>query len=150
VRSLAQRAGSAAKDIRDLTADSGTQVASGVRTAGNADESMAQVVRTVAELGGVVADIAAASVEHDAGIAQVNKAAAMLESATQQNAALVQESAAASEKLRELARRMAEAVAAFKLHRDAVPATNAAPAIPRVSSRSPLLRPALSSPHASR
>jgi methyl-accepting chemotaxis protein len=150
VRSLAQRAASAAKDIRDLTADSGTQVAAGVRTAQNADDSMAQVVKTVDELRGVVADIAAASVEHDAGIMQVSKAAATLESATQQNASLVQESAAASEKLRELARRMGEAVAAFRLDRETPALPDAVPDVPRLSSRSPLPRPVPSSRLASR
>jgi methyl-accepting chemotaxis protein len=145
VRSLAQRAAHAAKDIRDLTAESAAHVTEGVRTAGIADGSMAEVVKTVEGLGGVVADMAAASVEHSAGIAQVNKAAATLESATQQNAALVQESAAASERLRQLARHMAEVVATFKLRGDA-PIAEA----PALSSRSPLPLPALSSPSASR
>ncbi len=121
VRSLAQRSAQAAKEIRNLMAASTREIDNGARLANGAGESMAQVVASVEHVAGLVAEIAAATRAQSAGITQVNQAAANLENATQQNAALVEESASASESLCELARRMTESVATFTVNDFAQP-----------------------------
>ena len=113
VRSLAQRSAQAAGEIRNLIAATASEIDGGARLANGAGDSMAEVVANVQHVTALVAGIANATREQNAGITQVNRAAANLEHTTQQNAALVEESAAASESLRELARRMTESVATF-------------------------------------
>ena len=115
VRSLAQRSAEAAREIRALIADSVRTVETGgllAAQAGQAIEGLRQQVQQVSEL---IAQITAASVEQGTGIGQVSDALAQLDRVTQQNAALVEESAAAAVSLKMHAHQMAQTVAVFKL-----------------------------------
>ncbi|HUQ29050.1 MAG TPA: methyl-accepting chemotaxis protein [Usitatibacter sp.] len=123
VRSLAQRSAEAAKEIKTLITDSVERVDTGAKLAGGAGQTMVELVGNVNRVSQIIGEIAAATKEQSAGIAQVNQAVADLDKATQQNASLVEESTAASESLKELARDMADAVAVFRL-------SDRAPALP--------------------
>jgi methyl-accepting chemotaxis protein len=123
VRSLAQRSAEAAKEIKTLITDSVERVDTGAKLAGGAGQTMVEVVGSVNRVSQIIAEIASATKEQSSGIAQVNQAVADLDKATQQNASLVEESTAASESLKELAREMADAVAVFRL-------SDRAPALP--------------------
>jgi methyl-accepting chemotaxis protein len=123
VRSLAQRSADAAKEIKTLITDSVERVDNGAKLAGGAGQTMVEVVGSVNRVSQIIAEIASATKEQSAGIAQVNQAVADLDKATQQNASLVEESTAASESLKELAREMADAVSVFRL-------SDRAPALP--------------------
>ena len=115
VRSLAQRSAEAAREIRALIANSVRTVETGgvlAAEAGRAIEGLRAQVQQVSEL---VAQITSASVEQGTGIGQVSDAVAQLDRVTQQNAALVEESAAAAESLKQQAAGMAQTVAVFKL-----------------------------------
>jgi len=155
VRSLAQRSAGAAKEIKGLIADSVERVQDGGRLASDAGRTMIEVVESVTRVSGIIAEIANATNEQSSGIVQVNTAVSELDKATQQNAALVEESTAASESLRLQAIEMVDAVAVFKLGsaeaaneapantaaRKAAPAhklasPRAAPALPRASGMS--------------
>ncbi|HEX7465689.1 MAG TPA: methyl-accepting chemotaxis protein [Usitatibacter sp.] len=114
VRSLAQRSAAAAKEIKGLITDSAKTVDSGSRLADEAGATMQEVVESVQRVSEVISQIAVATQEQNAGIGQVNTAVTELDRVTQQNAALVQESAAASESLKEQAARLTQSVAAFK------------------------------------
>jgi hypothetical protein len=91
--------------------------------AGGAGQTMIELVGSVNRVSQIIGEIASATKEQSSGIAQVNQAVADLDKATQQNASLVEESTAASESLKELAREMADAVAVFRL-------SDRAPALP--------------------
>jgi len=115
VRNLAQRSAQAAKEIKGLIADSMNKVEAGaseVQVAGQTIEGIVAQVRRVADL---INGIAAATQEQAAGVAQINQAVTQLDSMTQQNAALVEQTAAASESLKSQATRLAEAVAVFEI-----------------------------------
>jgi len=115
VRSLAQRSASAAKEIKSLITDSVSTVDSGSRLVDEAGKTMTEVVHSVKRVSEIIGEIAAATNEQSSGISQVNTAVTELDRVTQQNAALVEESAAASESLKQQALRLAQAVAVFKL-----------------------------------
>jgi methyl-accepting chemotaxis protein-1 (serine sensor receptor) len=115
VRNLAQRSASAAKEIKGLITDSAKTVDSGSRLVDEAGKTMQDVVRSVQRVTEVIGQISAATQEQSAGIGQVNTAVTELDRATQQNAALVEESAAASEMLKEQALKLAQSVAVFKV-----------------------------------
>jgi methyl-accepting chemotaxis protein len=120
VRSLAQRSAEAAKEIKSLINDSVERVQSGTQLVDRAGQTMQDIVNSVQRVADIVGEISSASVEQSAGIAQVGEAVTQLDRATQQNAALVEESAAASESLKHQAGRLLESVASFKL--DGAPA----------------------------
>jgi methyl-accepting chemotaxis protein len=115
VRNLAQRSAAAAKEIKTLIDDSTSKVDTGsalVREAGNTMGAIVDSVRRVAD---ILGEITAASQEQSAGIEQINQAITQMDDVTQQNAALVEEAAAASQSMQDQAARLAEAVAVFRL-----------------------------------
>lgn len=118
VRSLAQRSADAAKEIKSLISGSVEQVEEGARLVGGAGTAMDDIVAQVKRVATLIGEISTASMEQTSGIGQVSSAVAQLDQVTQQNAALVEESAAAAESLKNQAQRLAEAVAVFKLRSD--------------------------------
>ncbi len=116
VRALAQRSTEAAREIKALIAQSAERVADGSTLAGEAGRTMVDVVEAIRRVNDLVGQISAATGEQSAGITQVGQAVGEMDQVTQQNAALVEESAAAAESLRQQAGQLVEAVAAFQLH----------------------------------
>ncbi|OYQ39894.1 methyl-accepting chemotaxis protein [Rhodoferax sp. TH121] len=115
VRSLAGRSAEAAKEIKGLIGTSVEKVESGTKLVTDAGATMQEIVQSVRRVADVIGEITAAANEQSSGIAGVNQAIGNLDQMTQQNAALVEESAAAAESLREQADRMKQAVAVFKV-----------------------------------
>ncbi|HEX2012587.1 MAG TPA: methyl-accepting chemotaxis protein [Roseateles sp.] len=115
VRSLAQRSAEAAKEIKNLINDSVERVQSGTQLVDRAGQTMDDIVNSVQRVADIVGEISSASTEQSAGIAQVGEAVTQLDKTTQQNAALVEQSAAASESLKHQAARLLDSVASFKL-----------------------------------
>ena len=115
VRSLAQRSASAAKEIGGLIATSVDKVSSGTKLVTDAGATMQEIVQSVHRVVDVIAEITTASSEQSAGIADVNQSIGNLDQMTQQNAALVEQSAAATESLRDQSAQLAQAVAVFKV-----------------------------------
>jgi len=118
VRSLAQRSAAAAKEIKVLIDDSVSKVEEGSKLVAQAGRTMEQVVSSVRRVTDVVSEISTASGEQSDGIGQVNQAITQMDEATQQNAALVEEAAAASLSLQEQAQHVEQAVSIFKLGTD--------------------------------
>jgi methyl-accepting chemotaxis protein len=115
VRSLAQRSASAAKEIKQLIGDSVDKVDTGSRLVEQAGTTMKEVVESIQQVTDLMADITAAGREQSAGIEQVNQAITQMDEVTQQNAALVEEAAAASQSLQDQATHLSEIVSVFKL-----------------------------------
>ncbi|WP_233234709.1 methyl-accepting chemotaxis protein [Bordetella sp. LUAb4] len=116
VRSLAQRSAQAAKEIKGLIEDSVTKVGAGSQQVERAGATMQEIVTSVKRVTDIMGEISAASEEQSNGIDQVNRAVSQMDEVTQQNAALVEEAAAAAGSLQEQAQRLAEAVAVFKIN----------------------------------
>lgn len=114
VRALAQRSAAAAKEIKALIDDSVEKIASGGERVQEAGRTMEQVVAQVERVTTLVSEIAAVSLEQASGVGQVHQAVAALDNTTQQNAALVEQSAAAAASLNVQASRLAEAVAVYR------------------------------------
>ena len=121
VRTLAQRSAVAAKEINALINESVSRVEDGTRQADEAGRTMREVVESVHRTVTLVREIAGASVEQSTGIGQVNQAVAQMDDVTQQNAALVEQAAAAAVSMREQSGRLAQQVRRFKVHAEAVP-----------------------------
>jgi methyl-accepting chemotaxis protein-1 (serine sensor receptor) len=115
VRNLAQRSAAAAKQIKGLIGESTSKVHEGLKLVSEAGETIGSLVASVRQVSGMVDDISVASVEQSAGIAQVNEAVLDMDSATQQNAVLVQQASTTAEVLRSHAQALAEVVKMFKL-----------------------------------
>jgi len=115
VRSLAGRSAEAAKEIKALISDSVAQVDNGSRLVGDAGSTMDEIVAQVKRVTDLIGEISAATVEQAAGIAKVNDSVSGLDQMTQQNSALVEESAAAASSLRDQANRLNEMVSVFQL-----------------------------------
>ena len=115
VRNLAQRSSQAAREIKLLIDDSVDKVAAGSKLVDEAGATMEQVVDSVRKVTAIMADISVATTEQSDGIAQVNQALAQMDGVTQQNAALVEEAAAAAESLQDQAHHLAQVVGVFKL-----------------------------------
>jgi methyl-accepting chemotaxis protein-1 (serine sensor receptor) len=115
VRSLAQRSSSAAKEIKDLIANSVGKIRDGSTLAGEAGKTMSEVTHAVARVTDIMSEIAAASSEQSRGIEQVNLAITQMDNVTQQNAALVEEAAAASRSMEDQGQQLNEAVAFFRV-----------------------------------
>ncbi len=115
VRSLAQRSATAAREIKALVGNSVERAGEGRVRVDQAQATITQLLRAVADVSGVVGHISLATGEQQTGMAQINQAVDHLDQGTQQNAALVEESAAASESLRQQAQNLVQAVAVFKL-----------------------------------
>jgi hypothetical protein len=173
VRTLAQRSAQAAKEIKLLIEDSVGKVTVGSGQVERAGTTMQEIVASVKRVTDIMGEISAASEEQSGGIDQVNRAVAQMDEVTQQNAALVEQAAAAAGSLEEQARNLAEAVSVFKIQsgevidvqakqlagsRGAVPhaapraaapastpaqAAKAAPAAPRTAAKEPDAAPRL-------
>ena len=115
VRTLAQRAGVAAKEIKELIEDAATKVRSGLAVTVESEAAIARVAHASARTTQLMSDIAAASKEQAAGIEQVNQVVVQMDQVTQQNAALVEEATAASRALEEQAHALTTSVAVFKV-----------------------------------
>lgn len=113
MRNLAQRSAQAAREIKSLIEDSVGKVDVGSALVESAGETMAEIVSAVTRVTDIMGEIASASDEQSRGIDQVGLAVAEMDRVTQQNAALVEESAAAA--LEEQASRLTEAVAVFRI-----------------------------------
>ena len=114
VRTLAQRSAAAAKEIKTLIDTSVARVDAGSRQAEEAGATMRDIVERVRKVTDLIAEIHVATEQQSQGIEQINQAVVSLDQGTQQNAALVEESAAAAESLRQQARELTELVAAFR------------------------------------
>ncbi|GLH81192.1 hypothetical protein SSBR45G_61010 [Bradyrhizobium sp. SSBR45G] len=113
VRNLAQRSANAAKEIKGLISDSVSKVESGSRLVDTAGKTMEEIVQSVKRVTDIMAEISAASQEQRGGIEQVNNAVTQMDKVTQQNAALVEEAAAAAKSMEEQTAAMAEMVGRF-------------------------------------
>ena len=115
VRSLAQRSAEAAKEIKALIGASGERVDSGAKLVGDAGTTMRDIVASIQRVTDIMSEITASTTEQSSGIGHVSGEVNQLDQMTQQNAALVEQSAAATESLKEQAQRLAQAVRAFRL-----------------------------------
>ena len=125
VRNLAHRSAAAAKEIKELIGDSVGKVDDGTRLVTQAGSTMERVVDSIRRVNDIMSDITAASREQSVGIEQVNQSLSQMDQVTQQNAALVEEAAAAAASLQEQGDHLAQAVSVFKL--DGQRATASAP-----------------------
>jgi methyl-accepting chemotaxis protein len=130
VRALAQRSGAAAKEIKDLIDASTQRVADGATLAGRAGQTMRDIVDSIGRVTGIMNEIVASSREQAGGIGQVNQAIVQMDGVTQQNAALVEASAAAARSMHEQAQALAELVELFRVEAKPRPAAVAKPALP--------------------
>ena len=142
VRNLAQRSAAAAKEIKTLIGDSVEKVERGSKLVGQAGVTMDEVVASVKRVTDIMSEISSASQEQSAGIAQVNMSIIEMDSMTQQNAALVEEAAAAAQSLQDQANELAHVVSVFKLVEGEAPHVShpsvmemAPPPVPRVALR---------------
>ena len=119
VRSLAQRSAQAAKEIKGLIGHSVEQVEQGTVLVDRAGKTMGEIVGSIRRVSDIVAEITSASLEQSSGISQVGDAVSQMDQVTQQNAALVEESAAAAASLKGQAQQLVQAVAVFKLPNEA-------------------------------
>ena len=119
VRSLAQRSAAAAREIKTLISASVERVASGSRLVQDAGSTMAEIVGGIQRVSDIIGEISAATAEQSKGIGSVNQAVTQLDGMTQQNAALVEQSAAAAESLRDQAGQLAVVIQAFRLSEQA-------------------------------
>jgi methyl-accepting chemotaxis protein len=115
VRGLAQRSANAAREIKSLISASVEKVESGTKLVQDAGASMQEIVTGVARVSDIIAEISAAAMGQSTELGQVNQSVAQLDQMTQQNAALVEQSAAAAESMREQAGRLAQAVEVFRV-----------------------------------
>ena len=135
VRSLAQRSAAAAKEIKALIGDSVEKVESGAKLVNEAGATMTEIVGSIQRVTDIMGEITAASREQTAGIEQINQAITDMDNATQQNAALVEEAAAAAESLREQAANLSQAVGVFNTGGSQV-ALQSAPGASKLSAQS--------------
>jgi methyl-accepting chemotaxis protein len=132
VRNLAQRSAEAAKEIKGLIGSSVDKVEAGSRLVAEAGQTMSEIVGSVQRVSDIIGEITAAAGEQSDGIGQVNVAVNQLDQMTQQNAALVEESAAAAESLKDQATRLAQVVQIFRIdglasHAAPLPSPSSAP-----------------------
>jgi methyl-accepting chemotaxis protein len=115
---LAQRSAGAAKEIKELIHDSAIKTAEGTKQVEAAGETMQEIVSSVKRVSDIIGEIAAASTEQSAGIAQINEAIIKMDDVTQQNTALVEEAAAAAESMMDQAEELMNAVSVFSIKDD--------------------------------
>ena len=115
VRNLAQRAATAAGEIKSLISDSVAKVLGGSKQVAQAGLTMEEIVESIRGVTVIMAEISAASIEQTSGIEQVNQAIGQMDDVTQQNAALVEQAAAAAESLEEQTQSLSITVSGFKL-----------------------------------
>ncbi|MCY4743608.1 methyl-accepting chemotaxis protein [Pelomonas sp. UHG3] len=145
VRLLAGRSAEAAKEIKTLIGNSVERVENGSRLVEAAGSTMGEIVASVQRVQDIIGEISSAATEQSDGIATVNTSVVQLDQMTQQNAALVEESAAAAESLKEQAQRLIEAVSVFR-----VSGHESQPITARRAPPAPVVRPPAPSPAASR
>ncbi len=150
VRNLAQRSAAAAKEIKSLIKDSVTKVEDGTNLVDESGNTLQEIVTMVKKVSDIIAEIAAAGQEQSSGIEQVNKAVTHMDEATQQNAALVEEAAAASESLDEQCHSLDQMVRVFKLSdmpedEDDAPVRRVAPPVSSPATK-PMRKPASAAP----
>jgi methyl-accepting chemotaxis protein len=116
VRSLAQRSAEAAKEIKGLIGASVEKVEGGSRLVADAGSTMAEIVASVQRVSTIIGEITTATSGQSGGIGRVSASMGELDQMTQQNAALVEQSAAAAESLKEQTGRLAEVIATFRLN----------------------------------
>ncbi|WP_292932490.1 methyl-accepting chemotaxis protein [Noviherbaspirillum sp.] len=138
VRNLAQRSASAAKEIKDLIHDSVEKVDAGSKLVDQAGKTMDDIVNSVMHVANIMREITAASAEQSADIEEVSRSIAKMDEMTQQNAALVEQAAAAAHSMQDQAMTLGKAVAIFKME-NAVPAPNAVIALPSSTPARPQL-----------
>ncbi|MDP2759715.1 MAG: methyl-accepting chemotaxis protein, partial [Sideroxyarcus sp.] len=115
VRNLAQRSAAAAKEIKTLIGDSVEKVEGGSKLVAQAGQTMEEIVTAIKRVTDIMSEITAASQEQSQGIEQINTAITQMDEVTQQNAALVEEAAAAAESLEEQAQNLSVSVGTFKV-----------------------------------
>lgn len=118
MRNLAQRAASAAGEIKNLIGDSVEKVEDGSKLVSQAGKTMEDIVNSIHGVTAIMAEISAASVEQTAGIEQVNLAICQMDDVTQQNAALVEQATAAAESLEKQTQHLTITVAHFNMDDD--------------------------------
>jgi methyl-accepting chemotaxis protein len=136
VRNLAQRSAGAAKEIKTLIGDSVTQVDMGSKLVDEAGQTMNLIVTSIKQVADIMGEITAATQEQSNGINEVNQAMTQMDEMTQQNAALVEQAAAAAESMQDQAQKLAEAVSIFVLTGDGNERAQARVAPPRAAPRS--------------
>jgi methyl-accepting chemotaxis protein len=129
VRALAQRSSDASKQIKQLISKSSQQVDRGVNLVNETGRSLKEIVSSVTDIATLVADIAATAKEQATGISEINSAVSQLDQVTQQNAAMVEESTAASHSMREEANSLSNMVSRFKIGEGSVSTASAAPIV---------------------
>jgi methyl-accepting chemotaxis protein len=137
VRNLAGRSATAAKEIKALIQDSVARVEQGSKLVDESGKTLEEIVGAVKKVTDIVAEIAAASREQSSGIEQVNKAVMQMDTTTQQNAALVEEAAAASQAIVEQAQALNSMIAHYNVGDGATAARSAPPAVERRASTRP-------------
>ncbi|MCA7969373.1 methyl-accepting chemotaxis protein [Burkholderia sp. AU39826] len=150
VRSLAQRSSSAAKEIKALIDASVERIRTGSTLVDEAGRTMSDVIGAVQRVTDIMGEIAAASEEQSGGIDQVARAVAQMDEVTQQNAALVEEAAAAAQSLEEQAARLRETAAVFQLDDEAARAGTVVAVAARHATRAPSAPTAAPAPAAAR
>ena len=161
VRNLAQRSAAAAKEIKVLIGDSVEKVEAGSRQVDDAGATMNEIVTSVQHVADIMSEISAASQEQSSGIEQVNLAITHMDEVTQQNAALVEQAAAAAQSMQDQAANLSMVVPVFKVDAgaapraqppkraapaSALPASTARPAAPRLAAKAALPRAAKPAP----
>ena len=126
VRALAQRSSEAAKEIRTLINSSTEQVKQGVRLVDDTGQALTRIIAEVSEISGLVSDIAASAREQASGLGEINVAVNQMDQMTQQNAAMVEESTAASHSLAQETASLTELMARFRIGQDAAPSRQSA------------------------
>ena len=139
VRSLAGRSAEAAKQIKALIGTSVTSVEAGTKLVADAGRTMTDIVTSVKRVCDIIGEITTATAEQSAGLAQINGSVTQLDQMTQQNSALVEQSAAAAESLKDQATRLGDAVSIFQVG-------NAAVSEPATVERLPATRTAVAPP----
>jgi len=139
VRQLAQRSASAAKEIKQLIVDSVQKVDAGSKLVDAAGKTMGEVVTSVQHVADIMAEITVASEEQSSGIEQVNLAIGQMDHVTQQNAALVEQAAAAAQSMQDQVGSLRNAVALFKLDEMATPGQPEEPARRLSAGKTPLI-----------
>ncbi|WP_194712576.1 methyl-accepting chemotaxis protein [Noviherbaspirillum soli] len=140
VRTLAQRSAAAAREIKGLIEDSASKVEVGMDQAQRAGSTMHEVVSSVKRVSDIISEIAAASGEQRVGIEQVNEAVSQMDQVTQQNAALVEQAAAAAESMKDQAATLAKAVGIFRVQGGAQAAAAPAARTVRTVAQAPKAR----------
>ncbi len=139
VRSLAQRSAEAAREIKTLIGASVERVETGARLVQDAGSTMGEIVASVQRVTDVIGEITAAAAEQSQGIGSVNNTVSRLDQMTQQNAALVEQSAAAAESLRDQAQRLSQSMQVFRLSGTAAgTGRSVAPARPATAAATPM------------